>query len=185
MSSSVQQTRLAAALVVVLVLGLAGVAQGDDGDALILGQVNEANSATVLDSGGGPDLTFLSGSTALVAEAVEGGTAIDAQTTYSFGVAVKAHNGDGIALDASGRIVTDRSGKLIIEGGHASATHVIPNLDGDPDLFPESLVLAMLQQNRPGVFVRAVVPHPATNSFTVHLNKAVGTNARVAWFVIN
>ncbi len=46
-----------------------------------------------------------------------------------------------------------------------------------------SLVLATLQQDRSGVYVRSAVPNVAASSFTVHLSKAVTASTSVAWFV--
>jgi hypothetical protein len=46
-------------------------------------------------------------------------------------------------------------------------------------------VLATLQQDRPRVFVRSAVPNAAGNSFTVRLNKAVGSDTTVGWLLVN
>ena len=48
-----------------------------------------------------------------------------------------------------------------------------------------SLVLATLQQDRAGVWVRSAVPNVAASSFTVHLSKAVSASTGVAWFILN
>ncbi len=48
-----------------------------------------------------------------------------------------------------------------------------------------SLVLATLQQDKAGVWVRSAVPNIAGSSVTVHLSKAVTASIKVAWFVIN
>ena len=48
-----------------------------------------------------------------------------------------------------------------------------------------SLVLATLQQNLSGVYVRAAVPNVTGSSFTVYLSKAPTTSTKVAWFVVN
>ena len=48
-----------------------------------------------------------------------------------------------------------------------------------------SLVLATLQQNLSGVYVRSAVPNVPGSSFTIHLSKAVSASAKVAWFVVN
>jgi hypothetical protein len=53
------------------------------------------------------------------------------------------------------------------------------------ELTGNSLVLANLQEDRPGVAVRAVVPNPATSSFTVFLTQAVTAASIVGWFVVN
>lgn len=42
-----------------------------------------------------------------------------------------------------------------------------------------------VQQDLPGVWVRAAVPDVAAGSVTVHLSKAATVSAAVAWFVIN
>jgi hypothetical protein len=46
-------------------------------------------------------------------------------------------------------------------------------------------VLATLQQNLSGVYVRAAVPNIAAGSFTVYLSKAPSASAKVAWFVVS
>lgn len=46
-------------------------------------------------------------------------------------------------------------------------------------------MLAVLQQDRPGVFVRSAVPDPVGNSFTITLNTAVATDTTVGWFLVN
>ena len=46
-------------------------------------------------------------------------------------------------------------------------------------------MLATVQQNLSGVYVRAAVPNIAGSSFTVNLSKAVTASAQVAWFVVN
>jgi hypothetical protein len=48
-----------------------------------------------------------------------------------------------------------------------------------------SLVLATLQQNLSGVYVRSAVPNVADSSFTINLSKAPSATANVAWFVVN
>jgi hypothetical protein len=45
-----------------------------------------------------------------------------------------------------------------------------------------SLILATIQQNRPGVFIQAAVP--SSTGFTIYLNKAVTTKTTVAWFAL-
>jgi len=47
--------------------------------------------------------------------------------------------------------------------------------------------LATMQNVAGGVLVKAVVPNPASSSFTVNLNKApvAPATATVGWFVVN
>lgn len=84
----------------------------------------------------------------------------------------------GTALQVSGVARFSRSGKLTIPAGETSVTKVGVPLGSD------SLVLAVLQQDRPGVWVRAVVPDPAADQFTIRLNSPVIAATGVAWFVI-
>jgi hypothetical protein len=46
-----------------------------------------------------------------------------------------------------------------------------------------SLILAVLQSNESGVWIRAAVP--AAGSFTVHVNTPLPTDATLGYFVIN
>ncbi|OGN82577.1 MAG: hypothetical protein A2X23_01405 [Chloroflexi bacterium GWC2_73_18] len=84
----------------------------------------------------------------------------------------------GTALEVSGVARFSRSGRLTIPAGGSSITKLGVPLGSD------SLVLAVLQQDRPGVWVRSVVPDPAADQFTIRLNNLVLFATDVAWFVI-
>ena len=96
-----------------------------------------------------------------------------------------AFNGTGVlatgktALSVQGPAVISRSGILTVRAGQSSATKT------DVPLTSASLVLATLQQDHEGVWVRSAVPGAARNSFTVHLSKAAPARMTVAWFVVN
>jgi hypothetical protein len=95
------------------------------------------------------------------------------------GVGVRAESSSGLALQVLGRASFSRSGRLAIAAGRSSvAKTAIP-------LTSASMVLAVLQTNRPGIYVRAVVPNVAGRSFTIYLNAAVPGTTYVAWFVLN
>jgi len=96
-----------------------------------------------------------------------------------------------ITLDDSGGVTIDspsiqidgiasfsRSGVLSVPAGATSAT-----VRG-VELTPTSFVVATLQDNIPGLFVRAAVPNPAARSITVYLDRAAPQAARAAWFVL-
>jgi hypothetical protein len=89
------------------------------------------------------------------------------------------NSGGGTALKVTGRAVFSRSGTVTVRAGTSSATKNHVALTGS------SLVLATLQHDVPGVWVRSAVPEVAGRSFTVHLSKAVRPSTTVAWFVIN
>jgi hypothetical protein len=93
---------------------------------------------------------------------------------------VLAENESGqTALQANGRAVFRSSGVLTIGAGTSSATKT------GVAITPASLVLATVQQDKPGVSVRSAVPDVTKGSFTIHQTKAVTASTKVAWFVIN
>jgi len=96
------------------------------------------------------------------------------------GVGVLAENtAGGPALKAAGPAVFSRSGILTVAAGKSSGTVTGVALSA------ASLVLATVQQNLSGVYVRCAVPNVAGSSFTINLSKAVTASAKVAWFVVN
>jgi len=95
------------------------------------------------------------------------------------GVGVWASSQNATALKVTGKAQFSRSGVLSVTAGHASATQTGVHLTS------ASLVLATLQQDRPGVWVRSAVPKVSAHSFTVHLSKPVSARTTVAWFVLD
>jgi hypothetical protein len=96
-----------------------------------------------------------------------------------------------ITLDDSGGVTIDspsiqidgvasfsRSGVVTVPAGASSVTVRGVELTGN------SFVMATLQDNIPGLFVRAAVPNPAAKSITVYLDRAAPRATRVAWFVL-
>jgi hypothetical protein len=79
----------------------------------------------------------------------------------------------------AGKAAFTTSGLLTVAAGTSSATQT-----GVP-LAKASLVLATLQQDRAGVWIRSAVPNVAGQSFTVHLNKTVTAATNVAWFIVD
>jgi hypothetical protein len=107
------------------------------------------------------------------------GKAVRGAATAAGGVGVRAEAPlTGTALQVSGKAIFSRSGKVAIAAGRSYVTKTaIP-------LSSSSLVLAVLQTNRSGIYVRAAVVNPATSSFTIYLNTAVRATTYVAWFVL-
>jgi hypothetical protein len=96
------------------------------------------------------------------------------------GAGVLAENAaGGAALQVRGVGAFSRSGVLTVAAGKSSATQT------GVALTTASLVLATLQQNLSGVYVRAAVPKITGSSFTVYLSKAPTVSTKVAWFVVN
>lgn len=92
---------------------------------------------------------------------------------------VAQNTGGGPALQVAGPAEFSRSGLLTVAAGSSSATQT------GVALFPASVVLATLQKDASGVWVRSAVPNIAASSFTVHLSKAAPAATKVAWFVVN
>jgi len=96
------------------------------------------------------------------------------------GVGVLAEsNPGGTALKAT------RPGRLQQERRAYGGGRIVQGHQTGVALTPASLVLATLQQDVPGVWVRSAVPNVTAKSFTVHLSKAVSAKTKVAWFVLN
>jgi hypothetical protein len=120
-------------------------------------------------------------------EGLSGGEAGVRGTHSASGVGVHgdAFSGTGVlatgqtALSVQGPAVFSRSGILTVRAGQASATKT-----GVP-LTSASLVLATLQQDHDGLWIRSAVPDIATNSFTVHLSKLAPARTKIAWFIVN
>jgi hypothetical protein len=107
------------------------------------------------------------------------GVGVWARSTHGIGLYADAVEADAVALQANGVTQFRRSGKLTVLAGHSSVSKTGIRID------PRSLVLAVLQEDRPGIHVRSAVPNPAGDSFTVRLNTAVATDTKVGWFVVN
>jgi hypothetical protein len=120
-------------------------------------------------------------------EGVSGGDAAvhGANSGAGNGVHGDAPAGTGVlatgatALKVHGPAVFSRSGTLTIRAGRSSAVKT------GVALTSASLVLATLQQDLAGVWIRSAVPDVAASSFTVHLSKAVPAPTKVAWFIVN
>jgi hypothetical protein len=107
------------------------------------------------------------------------GIGVWGRSAHGTGIFAEAINPDAVALRANGVTRFARSGRLTIKAGAASATKTGIRIDAG------TLVLATLQQDRAGVYIRSAVPNAAGNSFTVRLNEAVGSDTKVGWFLVN
>jgi hypothetical protein len=77
------------------------------------------------------------------------------------------------ALRVEGRAEFTRSGRARISAGHAKKTVSLAGCTGN------TLVIAVINSNRAGRYVRAAVP--TTGSFTIYLNSTVSSATYVAW----
>jgi hypothetical protein len=83
----------------------------------------------------------------------------------------------GTALQVTGKAKFSRSGKITVAAGASSVVKTFPGVT------TSSMILALLQSNEAGVWVRAAVP--AAGSFTVHFNVALPSSASVAYFILS
>jgi hypothetical protein len=117
--------------------------------------------------------------------------AVDADTTSGFGegIALRARTKNGVgvyasaqggyAIQAVGRTVFSLSGKVTFSTGQSSRT-----VTGHP-VVSGSLVVATIQGDVPGTWVRGVSLNATTGAFTIRLNKAAPKQLKVGFFVIN
>ena len=85
----------------------------------------------------------------------------------------------GYAIQAVGRAVFSRSGKVTFAEGQSSRTiagHVIT---------AASLVLATIQGNVADTWVRGVTLDNPADTFTIRLNKPAPKTLTVGWFIVN
>ena len=100
-----------------------------------------------------------------------------AQVGTGTGIGVQAMSTYGIALQVDGKVRFSRSGRTWIRTGHSSLTLNVRGTTGS------SRVFAILSSNRPGRYVRAVVP--TTDAFTVYLNASATSDSVVTWFILD
>jgi len=163
--------------------GVVGYGKGLGDGVFGAGFVNTAATG-VAGTGGGSNGTGVQGSGAGAGDGVFGvspaGNGVLGRSLGASGIGVLAENtGGGIALYANGPAWFTRSGVLTVGAGASKVTKTGVPLTG------ASLVLATLQQDVAGVWIRSAVPNVAGSSFTVHLNKAVTASITVAWFLVN
>ena len=82
-----------------------------------------------------------------------------------------------LALQVIGKVSFNRAGRKTISAGKSS---LVVSMAG---VTSTSKVLAVLNSNRSGRYVRAVVP--STGKFTIYLNSSVSSSTYVAYFVID
>ncbi len=85
---------------------------------------------------------------------------------------------DGYAVAVQGAAWFSRSGVATL----ASGSFVTVAVEGG--LAADAMVLATVQSNRAGIWVRAAVPNPTTGNVIIYLNTSVPGSTKVAWFVV-
>ncbi|MEX2238741.1 MAG: hypothetical protein WEB00_14555 [Dehalococcoidia bacterium] len=112
--------------------------------------------------------------------AESGGVALEAAVGLGIGVRATADLAGGSALIVDGvSLFLKRSGKVNINAGASSKT-----VNAAP-IYTQSLVLATIQGDVAGLFVRGVKLSPGAGTFTIHLNKPAPSTVKVGWFIVN
>jgi hypothetical protein len=166
-------------------IGVAGT--GDwgvygNGSIGTVGQATDSSGTGVYGfSGDDLDLPFPAPSVGVVGYAGTGASAGvrgHALAGSTYGVIASATNSTTqYALYVNGKVKLSRSGRVAVS---SSATSKAVSMTG---VTTSSYVVATLQTNVSGCYVRAVVP--GTNTFTIYLSKAPGKTAYVGYVVVN
>ena len=106
------------------------------------------------------------------------GWALEVQATGT-GTGVHAESAGGTALDVTGKVVFNRSGRATIASGKSSLVVTVPG-----GVAATSLCFATLTVFRSGVSVAAVRPNYPAGKMTVYLNKAIGARTVLSWVVL-
>jgi len=189
----------------------AAPARAADGDAVILGQTNEALNTTVInakeaalwgrantDDGAligenqAQDGYGVRGTSPYIGlNAIGGKYGVYAVSDHGLGVYGQTYDGvavaartavpQGTALEVEGTARFSRSGVAVVPGGRKEV-RVTGVL-----LTAESVVMATMQQYRAGsgVSLQAAIPEPAANAFRLRLTAAAPDDTRVGWFIVN
>ena len=163
-------------------VGVVGTGSGDGSGVTGNGGPNAGIGVAGVGVGGGVGVwgTGGNGTGAGVWGTGGGGPGVRGTSQAASAPGVLAENtAGGTALKVSGPAAFSRSGVLTVAAGKSSATQT------GVALTSARLVLATLQQNLSGVYVRAAVPNITGSSFTVYLSKAPTASSKVAWFVVN
>ena len=106
------------------------------------------------------------------------GIGVRARTKNGIGVYTEATG--GYALQVQGRAVFNRSGKALVNAGQSSKTVSTFAIE------PQSVVVATVQGNPAGVWVRSVSLNATNNTFTIRLNKSAPSGGvSVGFFIVN
>jgi hypothetical protein len=166
-----------AVLVACVSLAMGGIAQGTDGQPLILGQINRSSGATHLKLAPGD-------TTGLVISQPGNGQPIIVQLgpgPLGCGICVSAA-GAALALSVNGRagfggpVHFAQSGVVSIPAGTDQL--IVPV----PGLIKHSHALATPQKDT-GASVASATARPARDEVVIHLTAAVDSSTPVAWFV--
>jgi hypothetical protein len=144
----------------------------------VFGQTYATDNYAVYGSVGGAYISHAT-SAGVFGENAFDGKGVWGTSQHGIAVYAQALNTDAVAIRAEGVTQFTRSGYLTIKAGKSAAVKTNLRIDA------KTLVLAVLQDDRPGIYVRSAVTNSGAGSFTIHLNAAVSSDTRVGWFLVN
>ena len=157
------------------------------GDAAVVGESINSGVAGVL--GSATSASGVHGVAANVSGIALGPAGVVGESSTAMGIAGASASGTGVyaastsgdALAVNGKTTFTRSGSVSITGAAKSAVVTVVG-----NVTATSLVLAILQTNKAGVWVANAVPNVPAGKITITLNVAPGAGhtVKVAWFVI-
>jgi hypothetical protein len=96
----------------------------------------------------------------------------------TLGTGLEGYSRTGYGLYVTGKVkLANRSGRVTVTKGHATYTKALSGLAAS------NIVIAVLQTNQGGTWVRAAVA--GTNKFVVYFNRTLTANAVLGWIVLN
>jgi hypothetical protein len=93
------------------------------------------------------------------------------------GVHARGSTASSLALQVTGKVKFNRSGRVLMSGGTSTKTISLAGVTAT------SKVFAVLATSESGRYVRAVVPD--SGKFKVYLNTQLSSSAKLAWFVLD
>jgi hypothetical protein len=202
------KVRFVAAIGLLLVVVGAATARATDGQPVLIGQANEGAGTTEFDDTTQAGIAVRGasdGGTAIAGKDVTG-TGVMGITSTGIGIQAISGPDTGTALQADGAVAlhgstvidgsTEVTGATTLRGTTTLRGKVVMKRSGvvsvragdvartvsDVQMSDTSMVIALAQQHRRGVFVTAAVP--STSGFTLFLNEPAPQDVRVAWVVI-
>jgi hypothetical protein len=101
----------------------------------------------------------------------------DSEVSTQPGVLARGSTASGLALQVSGKVKFNRSGRTLMSSGTSTKTISLAGVTAT------SKVFAVLATSESGRYVRAVVPD--TGKFKVYLNRSLSSSAKIGWFVLD
>jgi hypothetical protein len=140
--------------------GVEGVADGEGGTG-VFGSYNELTGTGVWGRSEGTG-------SGVYGEATANGTGVEAKST------------DGTALKVVGKATFSRSGIVTLpaSSGRSNVSVTLTNMSAS------TTIVATVQGNAVGVWVRSVGISPPTDTFKIYLSKVPSTDVRIGWFAL-